>query len=112
MAVLESVRCLSLILLASLVGLAEPHRRVGAQPRDSTPSGGQAESLYVALLSTGPAYRPGGSLQQQPGGAGHSAYMRSLTVNGILVLGGPYGEDPHRRIFSGAILLLRAASLE
>jgi uncharacterized protein YciI len=32
-------------------------------------------------------------------------------MSGVLALGGPYGDDPERRIFSGAILLLKAASL-
>jgi len=102
------------MLLALLVETAASSDRAQAETgRDSLRGPAAApESLYVALLETGPAYVRGGSLQQQPGGAGHSAYMRSLTLSGVLVLGGPYGDDPERRVFSGAILLLRAPSLE
>jgi uncharacterized protein YciI len=101
------------LLFTLLVETAATSDRVQPETdRDSLRgSAAPPESLYVALLDTGPAYVPGGSLQRQPGGAGHSAHMKALTLSGVLVLGGPYGDNPEGRIFSGAILLLRAPSL-
>ena len=82
--------------------------------RDTTGRGvvhDAAESLFVAVLRTGPAYRAGRPPTEQPGFAGHAGHMRRLSESGTILLGGPFGEDPARFRLSGAVLILRAPSL-
>jgi uncharacterized protein YciI len=101
------------VALLWLAAAAVPQARPAAgSGGDSTRVATLADSLYLVLLETGPAYRVGVMLRQQPGGPDHAAYMRSLTASGRSLLGGPYGADPHRMVLSGAILVLRAGSLE
>lgn len=51
--------------------------------------------LFVLFHSPGPAWDQKLGFMEQPGIGEHIAFMRSLTERGLLVLGGPFGdEDP------------------
>ena len=51
--------------------------------------------LFVLFHSPGPAWDQTLGFTEQPGIGEHVAFMRSLTERGLMVLGGPFGdEDP------------------
>jgi hypothetical protein len=50
-------------------------------------------TFLVILRQSGPEWRPGRPLDEQPGWEGHAAYMDRLVEEGFIVLGGPVGDD-------------------
>ena len=52
--------------------------------------------LFVLFHSPGPAWDQKLAFMEQPGIGEHIAFMRSLTERGLLVLGGPFGDDDPR----------------
>ncbi len=49
--------------------------------------------LFVLFHSAGPAWDKTLGFMEQPGIGEHIAFMRSLTERGLMVLGGPFGDE-------------------
>ena len=81
----------------------------GAQ---SGASGSDSVHFFVVLYRIGPAYLKDVPPQRQPGFEEHGRYQEQLFAEGTSVVAGPLGDDPERNQLSGAILILRAASLD
>jgi uncharacterized protein YciI len=64
-----------------------------------------APTLTVVLFSTGPAWATGRGSREQAYWDGHAAFIDDLTERGLLLAGGPFGDE------SGAMNIL-AGSLE
>ncbi|MFQ5600347.1 MAG: YciI family protein [Candidatus Krumholzibacteriia bacterium] len=109
---------LILVALSAATAAGVEHRasKTTAGPADSagavgeSPTGSAPIAYQLVELRPGSAYIPGRSAREQPGFERHAAYMVKLFEAGRIVLGGPFGEDPHGSGVSGAILIVRAES--
>ena len=62
--------------------------------------------LYAVTRKRGPAWDYGKGLREQPGWDAHAAFMNHLAAEGIVVLGGPIGDQ------GDTLLAFRAANEE
>lgn len=60
--------------------------------------------FFVVLQEAGSAWDHSQPLEEQAGWSEHASFMNGLEAEGFVVLGGPYGEHPHR-----ALLIINAA---
>jgi uncharacterized protein YciI len=68
--------------------------------------------LYVVEYDVGPAYLPGRPFDEQPEIYDHAEYMNELSSTGVLVMGGPVLADLETFTVSGALLFVKADSLD
>jgi uncharacterized protein YciI len=92
--------------LGILAGQAAPP---GAPSPAASPAAPDPTAYHAVLLKLGPKWNRQAAVRDQPGMREHGAYMSSLSSSGVLVLGGPFLEDPSRHTASGAIVFLATA---
>jgi len=61
--------------------------------------------LFVVFQEAGRAWNDSQPMEEQAGWSEHAAFMNELEAEGFVVMGGPYGEHPHR-----ALLVVNAAN--
>lgn len=60
--------------------------------------------FFVLFHSPGPAWNQKLGFMEQPGIGEHIAFMRSLTERGLMVLGGPFGDEDPRVAVGMAVI--------
>lgn len=63
--------------------------------------------LFVLFHSPGPAWDKAFGFMEQPGIGEHIAFMRSLTERGLMVLGGPFGDEDSAVAVGMAVITAR-----
>jgi uncharacterized protein YciI len=58
----------------------------------TAPPGGSVTARFVVTRAVGRAWDPAKAVRQQPGWAGHAAFMDALAVQGVVAFGGPAGQ--------------------
>jgi uncharacterized protein YciI len=72
----------------------------------AAPSAPDVTAYHVVSLRLGSRWQRDLPAQKQPGIREHGEYMTKLTREGVMVLGGPFLQDPAAGTVSGAMVVL------
>ena len=72
----------------------------------AAPAAPDITAYHVVSMRLGPAWQRDLPAPKQPGIREHGEYMTKLTRDGVMVLGGPFLQDPAAGTVSGAMVVL------
>jgi len=99
------VRALLGIVLSLLAGLGFSSQ--DSKPAGAPPGGVHPTQAWHVLFETGAKYDSKVDAMQQPGFAGHFAFVHKMAEEGDLLVGGPLLEKVGEGKITGAVMILR-----
>jgi uncharacterized protein YciI len=86
--------------------LALAPQAAATPPGAATPAAPDITAYHVVSMRLGPKWQRDLPASKQPGIREHGEYMMKLTREGLMVLGGPFLQDPAAGTVSGAMVVL------